>query len=148
MSAPLLLCFDGSEEAATAVERAGALLAGREVLVLTVATPAADGFPLDPLDDLVGKLSRVYEEWDEICVELAERHAREGCQLAGRVGLAARPLTALGKPVPTILRIADEHDVAVIVLGAHRGALGGLLGSVAAGVVHRARRPVLVIPDG
>ncbi len=146
MSAPVLLCFDGSEEAAAAVTRAAALFAGREALVLTVAVPAADGFPLDALGDLVGKLSGVYREWDEICLQVAERHAREGCRLAGRAGLDARPLTAIGKPVTTILRIADEQDAAVIVLGAHRGALGGLLGSVAAGVVHRAHRSVLVVP--
>jgi nucleotide-binding universal stress UspA family protein len=36
----------------------------------------------------------------------------------------------------------------MIVIGSHGiSGLGGLLGSVAAGVVHHARRPVLVIPE-
>ena len=33
---PLLLCFDGSERAARAIERAGTLFAGRDAVVLTV----------------------------------------------------------------------------------------------------------------
>lgn len=147
VTGPALLCFDGSGEAAAAIQRAGALLPEYEAIVLAVAIPAADRFPLDPLGDFVGMLSGVYKDWDEVCVELAERQAREGCQLAAQAGLNARPLTAEGKPVPTILRIADEQDVAVIVLGAHRqGALGALLGSVSSGVVHQASRPVLVVP--
>jgi hypothetical protein len=36
---PLLLCYDGSEDARHAIERAGALLGGRQALVLTVWQP-------------------------------------------------------------------------------------------------------------
>ena len=39
---PLLLCFDGSEDARRAIERAGALFAGRRALVVTVWQPIAD----------------------------------------------------------------------------------------------------------
>ena len=143
----MLLCFDGSGEAAAAIRGGAALFPGREAIVLSVAVPAKDELPLDPMSDLVGRLSGLYGDWDEVCAELAERHARSGCQLATEAGLHARPLTAVGKPAAAILRVADEHDVAVIVLGASsHGALGGLLGSVAARVVHQAKRPVLVIP--
>jgi nucleotide-binding universal stress UspA family protein len=147
VTGPVLLCFDGSDEAAEAIRHAAGLLAGREAIVLSVAVPAKDEMRLDPMSDLVGRLSGLYGDWDEMCAELAERHARRGCQLATEAGLNARPLTATGKPAPTILRIADEQDVAAIVLGARaHGALGGLLGSVAARVVHHAKRPVLVVP--
>jgi nucleotide-binding universal stress UspA family protein len=143
-----LLCFDGSEHAAEAISGAGALLPRHDALVLSVATRAKDEFPLDPLSDLVGRLSGLYRDWDEAVAELAERQARRGCELAAEAGLHARPLTAVGKPAATILRVADEHDVAVIVLGAgnHRP-LGGVLGSVVARVVHETNRPVLVIPS-
>jgi nucleotide-binding universal stress UspA family protein len=58
-------------------------------------------------------------------------------------------VTAVGKAAATILRVAEEHDVALIVLSAGRHtALGGLLGSVATRVVHHAKRPVLVVPTG
>ena len=36
---PLLLCYDGSGEATHAIERAGALFAGRRALVVTVWQP-------------------------------------------------------------------------------------------------------------
>ena len=144
---PVLLCFDGSDEAAEAIRCASVLLATREAIVLTVATPAKDELPLDPAGDLVGRLSGLYRDWDEIATELAERHARRGCELASGEGFAARSLTASGKPAATILRVANEQDVSVIVLGAGRhGALGGLLGSVSARVAERAAQPVLVIP--
>ena len=38
---PLLLCYDGSEDARRAIERAGAIHAGRRALVVTVWQPAA-----------------------------------------------------------------------------------------------------------
>src|SRR5204863_1337877 len=40
---PLLLCYDGSEAAARAIERAGSLFAGREALVVTVWHPTSLG---------------------------------------------------------------------------------------------------------
>lgn len=148
MTGPVLLCFDGSDEAAEAIRHAADLLAGREAIVLSVAVPAKDELPLDPMSDLVGRLSGLYVDWDEMCAELADRHARSGCQLATEAGLNARPLIAVGKPAPAILRVADEQDAALIVLGSGvHGALGGLLGSVAARVVHHSKRPVLVIPE-
>jgi nucleotide-binding universal stress UspA family protein len=147
VTGPVLLCFDGSDEAAGAIRHAAELLAGREGIVLSVAVPAKDELPLDPMSDLVGRLSGLYGDWDEMCAELAERQARSGCQLATDAGMRARPLTAVGKIAPTILRVADEHDVAAIVLGARaHGGLGGLLGSVASRVVHRSVRPGLVVP--
>jgi nucleotide-binding universal stress UspA family protein len=143
----VLLCFDGSPEAEAAIRAAGALLAGREAIVLAVAIPAADELPLDPASDLVGRISGLYRDWNEIAIELAERHARSGCEIATSAGFAARPLTASGRPAATILRVADEIGAAAIVLGAGRhAALAGLLGSVSARVVQQARRPVLVIP--
>jgi nucleotide-binding universal stress UspA family protein len=146
-SGPVLLCFDGSAEAAEAIRGACLLLEQRDAIVLAVAIPARDELPLDPGSDLVGRASGLYRDWDEIAIELAERRASSGCEVASDVGFAARPLTASGRPAATILRVADEQDVAVIVLGARRhGALGGLLGSVSARVVGHALRPVLVIP--
>jgi nucleotide-binding universal stress UspA family protein len=147
VTGPVLVCFDGSEGAAGAVRHAGALFPGREAIVLSVAVPAKDELPLDPMSDFVGRLSGLYRDWDEVCADLAERHARDGCQLATDAGLHAEPQTAVGKPAPTILRVAEERDAAVIVLGTGtHTTLGGLLGSVAARVVHYSKRPVVVIP--
>lgn len=145
MSGPVLLCYDGSDEAAVAIRRAGELLAGRDALVLTVAVPAERELPVDPVGDLVGRLSGMYHEWDELAGELAERHARRGCELAAEAGLHAEPLTATGRPAEAILLLAQERGASVIVLGLGRpGVLG--LGSVSAHVVHDAACPVLAIP--
>ncbi|WP_305042297.1 universal stress protein [Geoalkalibacter sp.] len=55
-----------------------------------------------------------------------------------------------GNPVARILSEADELDADLIVLGSHgKGRLHyTFLGSVAEKVLHRAKRPVLVVPLG
>jgi nucleotide-binding universal stress UspA family protein len=120
---------------------------GSEALVLTVAVPAKHELPLDPISDLVGRFSGIYGEWDEYVAELAEQQAQRGCQLAADASLRAQPVMAVGKAAPTILRVAERYDAALIVLSSGRHtALGDLLGSVATRVVHHAKRPVLVVP--
>ena len=119
---PLLLCYDGSEDAKHAIERAGELFAGRQALVVTVHQPT-------PAD------SRV---------------ADEGVRIAQVAGLDAEPVT-IGSTDPvweTIVGVADRHDAATIVMGS-RGLTGlrsMLLGSVSNAVVRHADRPMLVIP--
>ena len=122
-------------------------MAEREAIVLTVAVPARLQLGFNPVGDVVGRFSGLYREWDEATSELAEEQARRGCEIARDAGLDAQPLVAHGKPAQTILRVAEERDVAAIVLGAgNHGAAGGLLGSVSVRVSHLAKRPVLVIP--
>jgi nucleotide-binding universal stress UspA family protein len=147
MSGPLLLCFDGSAEAENAIRTAGALMTEPEAIVLTVAVPARLQLGFNPVGDVVGRFSGLYREWDEATSELAEEQARRGCEITRDAGLDAQPLVAHGKPAQTILRVADEQDVAAIVLGAgNHSAAAGLLGSVSVRVSHLAKRPVLVIP--
>jgi nucleotide-binding universal stress UspA family protein len=147
VSAPLLLCFDGSDGAAGAIRRAGALFPGHDAVVLSVAVPAADLFPIDPIGDLVGRLSGIYKELDQVGDEIAGRQAEEGCRVATASGLRPRPTKLEGRPVDSILQAAEECDASVIVVGAHRaGQLSALVGSVAAGIVHAAQRPVLLVP--
>jgi nucleotide-binding universal stress UspA family protein len=140
------LCFDGSDEAAEAIRTAGALMPGREALVLCVAVPAHYQLGINPAGSVVGRMSGLYSDWDEATRDVAAGEAARGSELATAAGLRARGLVATGKAAATIVRTADEHDAAAIVLGAgHRGALGGLLGSVSARVAQEATRPVLVV---
>jgi len=66
---------------------------------------------------------------------------------AAERGVRARCEVLLGNPVDEIVAYADTIDADLIVLGSRgRGAIASaLLGSVSRGVLHEARRPVLVV---
>jgi nucleotide-binding universal stress UspA family protein len=144
---PVLLCFDGSENARQAISAAGPVLGSRTAIVLSVWEPAALLTSLDPIGDVVGEVTGIYEEMDEIGAQLANRQASEGAAVARRAGFEAEALTAQGEPWAEILRVAEDHDVAAIVLGGGLARLSSIvLGSVSARVLHNCPRPVLVIP--
>jgi hypothetical protein len=71
----VLLGFDGSAEAQNAIRHAGALMPGHGALELSLAVPAKEELPLDPVGDLLGRCSGVYSAWDECVAELAEEQA-------------------------------------------------------------------------
>jgi nucleotide-binding universal stress UspA family protein len=125
-------------------------MVARNALVLSVWTPAAAITPLDAMGDIVGRLSGVYEEMDAAGAALAERQATEGSAIALRAGFDAKPITARGRPSTEIVRVAAEHDVSSVVLGARgAGTIGPvLLGSVSRWVSVRCRQPVLIVPPG
>jgi nucleotide-binding universal stress UspA family protein len=54
----------------------------------------------------------------------------------------------VGKPAETIVQVAEDRDVDLIVMGTHTSpSLGAtLLGSTARSVTHLSRKPVLVVP--
>ena len=144
---PLLLCYEGSEDAKHAIEHAGSVLGGRDALVVTVWQPtaalgsSASAGATDGTFDVV--------EVDRAAADLGERVARDGVRIAQRAGLHANPLAveATGPVWKTIVEIADRHDAAVIVMGS-RGLTGPrpmLLGSVSSALVHHADRPTLII---
>jgi nucleotide-binding universal stress UspA family protein len=144
---PLLLCYEGSDDAKHAIEHAGRVLGGRDALVLTVWQPtlalgnSASAGAADSTLDFV--------EVDSAAADLGERVARAGVRIAQQAGLHAKPVavTATGPVWKTIVEIADRHDAAIIVMGS-RG-LTGLRpksqGSVSSAIVHHADRPTLII---
>ncbi len=60
--------------------------------------------------------------------------------------LAVGGATSCATPVVGITEEAVEGDEIVVGATGHSGLIGGLLGSVAAGVTHRAHVPVIVVP--
>ena len=142
---PLLLCFDGSARAARAINRAGALFAGRDALVVTVWQPTSLGSIA--WSGVTASMVEFFK-FDRAGAETARRVADEGVRIAIEAGLQATPLAveADGPVWHTILEIADRHDAATIVMGS-RGLTGlrsTLLGSVSNAVVHHTDRPTLI----
>jgi nucleotide-binding universal stress UspA family protein len=145
---PLLLCYDGSEDAAHAIERAGELFPGRRALVAMVWHQ-----PLAGLGGIAwsGESPSMVDvpELDREAAEKAGRVAADGMRLAEQAGLIAEPLAVQGSGSVwrTILELAERNDAAAIVMGS-RGLTGlrsMLLGSVSSAVVGHADRPTLVI---
>jgi nucleotide-binding universal stress UspA family protein len=147
---PILLAYDGSESAATAITVAGGLLAGREAVVCHAWIGLSRAAFRVDRDDLPGVLREAAEELDVADGDAAELAAADGVRLAGEAGFVARPLVVREerKTWRTLLQAADDVNASVMVAGAH--GLSGLgravLGSVSTGLLHHSRRPVLVVP--
>jgi nucleotide-binding universal stress UspA family protein len=144
---PLLLCYDGSEEAGHAIQRAGALFPGRRALVVTVWQPTPVPSSLGFAGEAAGALDFV--ELDRAAADDGGRLAEEGAGIAQQAGLTAEPVAveAAGAVWSTIVEIADRDDAATIVMGS-RGLTGlraMLLGSVSGAVVNHADRPTLIV---
>jgi nucleotide-binding universal stress UspA family protein len=142
---PLILCYDGSTGARNAIRHAGALLAGRRALVVTVSRATASlDFAAEAADTM-----------DSFAVDAAAAKAggllaNEGVRIAQDAGLLADAVAVqtAGPVWQTIVDVADRHGAATIVMGS-RGLTGlraTLLGSVSSAVVHHADRPTLIIP--
>jgi nucleotide-binding universal stress UspA family protein len=141
-SEPVLFAYDGSELAQLAIEQAGELLApGRTALVLCVWQPADVGFV--PVDDRHFDAQNASE-----VKEAAERTAAHGAALAEKAGLQSQSTAVEAAPTwKGILKIAEERNASLIVLGSHRrsGLAERLLGSVASAVVTHSAASVLVV---
>ncbi len=144
-SGPVLLCDDGSPDAAAAVTAAAALLSGRQAIALHVWLP-----PSAAIGALSGfQIVAIPPEWNDQMSQDADELARQAADRATQAGFEARPLAveAVGPTWEVIIELAREYNAAVIVLGA-RGLSGikhALLGSVSEKVVRHADRPVLVL---
>jgi nucleotide-binding universal stress UspA family protein len=146
-----LLCFDGSDDAAAAIAKAGGLLGRRAAVVLSVWEPVRTWEPWDPATIISAPLDRLLGNelnLDQIVAELARDKAEQGAALARAAGFEATARVAGGKTWEAICRAADELDAEPIVIGS-RGlgrAQSALLGSVSSAVIAHAKRAVLVGP--
>ena len=146
---PIIIGYDGSENARYAVEQAGRLFPGRLAVVLHVWEPVE----LAALrHGAIGMSATLTEGSVDRTVEAAaERVADEGAALARAAGLDAAPQTARAV-LPAwemITGIADEVDASLIIVGSRglRGLRSLMLGSVSHQVAHHAHQPVLLIPS-
>jgi nucleotide-binding universal stress UspA family protein len=154
LDGPVVAAYDGSEDAARALQAVGRLLTGRATVVVhawepvfhrSLAARALDaGGPIDHLDTLVVDLN-------EAVADTAAATTEEGVAAARAAGL-----DAVGDTVEAddgawraVAAAAQAHGASVIAVGS-RGlgaARSALLGSVSSGLVHNAELPVLVVAE-
>lgn len=149
-SGPVLLCFDGSGPARHAIEHSAGLLAPAPAIVVHVWLPLSRVLLWSPAFPSPGPLAGPAAEIDDACRDAGRRLLDEGVAVARGAGFdpAALLVETRHRAWQTIIALADERDARAIVLGSHgiSPVTSMLLGSVAAGVVHHATRPVLVVP--
>lgn len=139
----ILIATDGSPSAQQAVEL-GLDLAeeqGASPIFVHVA-PTTDvlpvtGFAMGPV-----RVAHQVAEEDRACLSQAAR-------LAGERGLSARTELLTGDAPREIARYADTIDADLIVIGSrgHGTISSAILGSVSLGVLHHAKRPVLIVRE-
>jgi len=93
------------------------------------------------------------DRWEETVKKFKEQIQDISAKVDARTGISSVDLISnilirLGHPVEEILKAVDEEGCDVIVLGSHgKGFLEKtFLGSVSSSVLHRARKPVLIVP--
>jgi nucleotide-binding universal stress UspA family protein len=145
---PALIAYDGSPAAREAIGLMGRLMSGRPAVLVhawesafrhSLSGQALSGMPMTEFgEDL--------ENWLR---ESAEATVEEGMGLARAAGLEARgEAVESGSAAWRVLTAtAETRDAAVVVSGSQgQGRVASvLLGSVSAGLVHHADRPVLVV---
>jgi nucleotide-binding universal stress UspA family protein len=140
----VLVGTDGSDSSFRAVEAAGRVAAdaGAKLLLVCAYQPMSDrerARASDQLGDLAYKVEGSTPADDAL------RAAREKAFAAGATDV--EQIAVAGDAVDTLLRLADEQEVDLLVVG-NRGLnslAGRLLGSVPNDLSHRARCDVLIV---
>ena len=148
---PLVLGYDGSEDARNAVAAVGRLLPGRETVVVHVWTwPLTDtvterALLAAPMVRESGMVEALKEAAEQIAAQIAE----EGRDLAEQHGLRARSeiREATEGTWRALVAAADDLSAAAILAGSRGqgGVRSALLGSVSTALAHRAERPTLIV---
>jgi nucleotide-binding universal stress UspA family protein len=154
---PILICYDGSDEADRAIKVAAAMFASHRAIKVAAAMFAShraivlDVGPVLTETESIAALAPVMpgQAFEDENLDDALRTARVGAQRAEEAGFAAEPRAGVAAPTwESIVEAANDVDAAVIVLGSRglRGAQELFKGSVSHAVAEHAQRPVLIVP--
>jgi nucleotide-binding universal stress UspA family protein len=143
--APILICYDGSDDSRRSIDAAAVLLGtGRRAVVLDVGSPLTASESVAAISSAVPS-----NAFEELNTDAALQRAQVGAEQALKVGFQAEPRAELLSPTwQGIVNVADELDAAVIVIGS-RGLSGvreAFEGSVSHEVTAHSHRPVLIVP--
>src|SRR4051794_30900282 len=151
---PVVVAYDGSEEAQAAVREAARLLPGRRLVVVSVWEQGLALMMVPPTDSISGVPTmapspETVATTDRVQHDHAADTAAQGAEIARSSGAEAEPYPVADDvdAAETIAAEAERLDAAVIVIGS-RG-LGRmksrLLGSTSQGLLRHTRRPVIVV---
>jgi nucleotide-binding universal stress UspA family protein len=138
MAGDIVLGFDGQPGSVAALKTATAIAAAfkRPLVIVFGHRPAAIGGEVSDLGKAVREVGKGLT--DDAVALAREQDASVDVQVE---------IVDL-RPADAVLEVADEHEALAIVVGTTgRGPIAGtLLGSVTYQIVHRATRPVVVVP--
>jgi nucleotide-binding universal stress UspA family protein len=146
----ILIAYDGSDDAKSAIAHAAGLMPGQPTVVVTVWEPYLHLLVRYPAPGamLAGTDSA---EIDDASRSAADDKAEEGAALARSHGLDAgsRALARTDSIAETLLGEADRINAGAIVVGSRGlGGLGSiLLGSVSHALLQHADRTVVIVPS-
>jgi nucleotide-binding universal stress UspA family protein len=140
MAGEIVLGYDGDPGARVALQTAVAIASAfkRPLVIAFGYAPAAIGGD-------VADLSKVVQDIGKKITDEAVKIAHD---VDGSVAVKVELVN--DRPAEAILRAADQYEALAIVVGAAGGRgpiAGALLGSVTYQVVHRSKRPVVVVPS-
>jgi nucleotide-binding universal stress UspA family protein len=142
--APILICYDGSESARTAIRVAAGLLGPSPAIVLDVAPLFT---PAERYAVAASAASAV--EFEHVHAQEAVERAAEGADIARAAGFSATPHGSVAASTwEGILDVAEETRASAIVIGSHgrTGVREFVAGSVSHDLMQHSSLPVLVVP--
>jgi nucleotide-binding universal stress UspA family protein len=147
MAGPVVVGYDGSNDAMRAFGYVAGLLPGAPTVVVTAWKPISEAI----LAVSLGPAPLISDpaDADERQRLAAESLARDGARRASQAGLDAEPLAvrADGPIWEALDHVARDRDARLVAVGSHgRARVESVMLGVSVGLVHHASRPVLVVP--
>lgn len=145
---PVLIAYDGSDQAKLAIAEAGRVLGGRRRAVVLIVREPIESYDFAGLGGATTLDPATVSAMQDSAQNEATAVAEEGAALAGQAGfLAEGRVEVSATPWQEIVRLGDELEADVIAIGS-RGRTGlkkVLLGSVASAVAQHSGRSVLIV---